>query len=94
VLHNLYMCALGYSLTDAIRVGCDENGWNIRVDLTVLRNIHPGAVASDIYLGENTCTGTQGWNTVTFQQGLRECLTSQTVSVLIDCKLSSLLKRS
>ncbi|XP_060579925.1 pancreatic secretory granule membrane major glycoprotein GP2-like [Ruditapes philippinarum] len=74
-----YLSTKGYGLTDAIRVGCDENGWNIRVDLTVLRNLHPGAVASDIYLGENTCTGTQGWNTVTFQQGLHECLTSQTI---------------
>ncbi|XP_060556057.1 deleted in malignant brain tumors 1 protein-like isoform X2 [Ruditapes philippinarum] len=74
-----YLSTKGYSLTDAIRVGCDENGWDIRVDLTVLRNIHPGAVASDIYLGENTCTGTQGWNTITFQQGLHECLTSQTI---------------
>ncbi|XP_053399313.1 deleted in malignant brain tumors 1 protein-like [Mercenaria mercenaria] len=74
-----YLSTARYSLADAIQVSCNENGWNIRVNLALLRNIHPGSVSSDIYLGENSCTGVESWNTVTFHQGLHECLTSQMI---------------
>ena len=67
-------------MDDIIRVNCDESGWNIRVDMNLLRQLYPNAKASDIYLGENSCTGSQTWYSVTFHQGLRECLTSETVS--------------
>lgn len=66
-------------LEDAIFVNCDENGWNIVVDMYRLREIYPNAKASDIYLGENSCNGVQSWNTLTFKQGVRECLTSETI---------------
>lgn len=66
-------------IDDVIHVNCNENGWDIRIDMYRLREIYPGAKASDIYLGENTCTGTENWRYLNFQQGLRECLTSETV---------------
>ncbi|XP_052276796.1 deleted in malignant brain tumors 1 protein-like isoform X2 [Dreissena polymorpha] len=69
----------GYTVQDAIRVGCSERGWNIQVDMGMLRRVYPSARASDIYLGENTCLGVDTWYYVMFQQGLRECLTSETV---------------
>ncbi|WAQ99252.1 hypothetical protein MAR_023625, partial [Mya arenaria] len=43
-----------------------------------LRLAAPGALASDIYLGENSCTGTEEWGILHFRQGLRQCLTSET----------------
>ncbi|KAH3842037.1 hypothetical protein DPMN_115525 [Dreissena polymorpha] len=50
--------------------------------------LYPSARASDIYLGENTCMGVESWNHVVFQQGLRECLTSETVTNSMTCQLS------
>ncbi|XP_060607114.1 deleted in malignant brain tumors 1 protein-like [Ruditapes philippinarum] len=67
------------TMDEIIHVDCDENGWNIRVDMYRLRELYPNARASDIYLGENSCTGSQSWSSVTFRQGLRECLTSETI---------------
>ncbi|KAH3842061.1 hypothetical protein DPMN_115549 [Dreissena polymorpha] len=69
----------GYTIQDAIRVGCSETGWDIQVDMGMLRRVYPNARASDIYLGENTCTGVESWYRVVFQQGLKECITSETV---------------
>lgn len=74
-----YLTTAGYSLVDAVHVSCDDTGWNIRVDMSLLRTIHPGAVGSDIYLGENTCTGVDSWGILSFHQGFHECLTSQMV---------------
>ncbi|KAH3842070.1 hypothetical protein DPMN_115558 [Dreissena polymorpha] len=54
----------------------------------MLRRVYPSARASDIYLGENTCLGVDTWYYVMFQQGLRECLTSETVTSSMTCQLS------
>ncbi|WAQ99255.1 hypothetical protein MAR_023628, partial [Mya arenaria] len=43
-----------------------------------LRLATPGALSSDIYLGENSCTGTVELDILHFRQGLRQCLTSET----------------
>ncbi|XP_045179865.2 CUB and zona pellucida-like domain-containing protein 1 [Mercenaria mercenaria] len=67
----------GYKLEDAIDVSCGENGWDITVHMDKLRQIYPNAKASDIYLGDNTCTGTLSGERLTFRQGLRECLTTE-----------------
>ncbi|XP_052794511.1 deleted in malignant brain tumors 1 protein-like isoform X2 [Mya arenaria] len=73
-----WMTTSGYTVYDAIRVSCNEQGWDIQVDMGRLRLAAPGALASDIYLGENSCTGTEEWGILHFRQGLRQCLTSET----------------
>ncbi|XP_052791896.1 deleted in malignant brain tumors 1 protein-like [Mya arenaria] len=73
-----WMTTSGYTVYDAIRVSCNEQGWDIQVDMNRLRLAAPGALSSDIYLGENSCTGTEEWGILHFRQGLRQCLTSET----------------
>ncbi|XP_052276800.1 deleted in malignant brain tumors 1 protein-like [Dreissena polymorpha] len=77
--HSMTTDTGGYTVQDAIRVACSETGWDIQVDKSILRHLYPSARASDIYLGENICVGFESWNRVVFQQGLRECLTSETI---------------
>ena len=67
-------------LQDSIKSHCTPNGWDISVDMTILRKLYPGAKASEMYIGENSCRGTESGNTVRFEQGLRECLTSEIVT--------------
>ncbi|XP_052770931.1 CUB and zona pellucida-like domain-containing protein 1 [Mya arenaria] len=69
----------GFSVNDAIAVGCSDIGWNIRVDISRLRQTLPGIRTSDIYLGENSCIGLEENGALYFRQGLRECLTSETI---------------
>lgn len=66
-------------LGDAISANCNEFGWDIKVDMDILRCIYPDIKASDIYLGKNLCNGEEERATLTFTQGLRECLTSEIV---------------
>ena len=65
---------------DSIKSHCTPNGWDVSIDMNSLRKIYPGAKASEIYMGENSCRGTESGNTVRFEQGLRECLTSEIVT--------------
>ncbi|KAL4221648.1 Deleted in malignant brain tumors 1 [Mactra antiquata] len=69
----------GNTIQNAILVTCDENGWDIRVDMYKLRLVYPNAIASDIYLGENNCHGTESWNTLRFNHGLKDCLTQEMI---------------
>ncbi|XP_060591027.1 deleted in malignant brain tumors 1 protein-like isoform X2 [Ruditapes philippinarum] len=66
-------------LEDSVKVSCNVNGWDIKVDMGILKQVYPGSKPTDIYLGENTCNGLYSWNVLTFNQGLRECLTSETI---------------
>ncbi|XP_052794515.1 deleted in malignant brain tumors 1 protein-like [Mya arenaria] len=74
-----WMTTSGYTVYDAIRVSCNEQGWDIQVDMNRLRMASSGALASDIYLGDNSCTGTEEWGVLHFRQGLQQCLTSETM---------------
>ena len=65
-------------------MGCNEYGWDIRVDMNMLRREYPNIRASDIYLGKNLCTGLDYGSSLLFHQGLRECLTSETVSMIFN----------
>lgn len=67
----------GSQLKQAITVSCGENGWDITLDMVKLRQIYSHAKASDIYLGDNTCTGSLIGDKLSFTQGLRECLTTE-----------------
>ena len=75
-------CISDVRLEDAISVNCNEYGWDIRVDMSIMRSMYPNIRASDIYLGKNLCTGINYGSSVVFHQGLRECLTSETVRFL------------
>ena len=79
-LSNMFIIAVDFS--DVITVTCSEAGWGIDVDIFRLRQYYPGAEASDIYLGENSCTGNEYYGGVEFRQGLRDCLTNQMVNVI------------
>ncbi|KAL3884618.1 hypothetical protein ACJMK2_024745, partial [Sinanodonta woodiana] len=65
------------SLGSAITSRCTSSGWYIQVDMDKLRQMYPNARESDIYLGENSCTGYSNGNTLVFQHGIRDCLTSE-----------------
>lgn len=69
-----------FRLEDAIHVGCNEYGWDLRIDMVMMRTMYPNMRASDIYLGKNLCTGLDYGSYLLFHQGLRECITSETVS--------------
>ena len=73
----------GLTIKDAVQVSCNDSGWDIHVNLTRLGQASPGARASDIFLGENACTGTERQGVLYFQRGLDECLTTKSVSVFI-----------
>ncbi|KAL4221645.1 CUB and zona pellucida-like domains 1 [Mactra antiquata] len=62
-----------------IFVTCEEGGWNIRVDMSTLRLIYPNVIASDIYLGENNCHGTESMDVLRFNYGYRDCLTQEMI---------------
>ena len=84
MLFNIYqrydLLYTDFRVEDAIRVGCNEYGWDIRVDMNILRSMYPSIRASDIYLGKNLCMGLDYGSSLLFHQGLRECLTSESVS--------------
>ena len=77
--HEFVSAASRFTIKDAIHVSCDESGWNIQVDMATLRQADPGARASDIFLGENTCTGIERQGVLYFRQGLRECRSTEAV---------------
>ncbi|XP_053400002.1 deleted in malignant brain tumors 1 protein-like isoform X2 [Mercenaria mercenaria] len=63
-----------HKVQETISVNCNENTWIIGVNMDRLRKIYPDAKASDIYLGENRCTGIELAGVLLFQQSLEECL--------------------
>ncbi|KAK3599692.1 hypothetical protein CHS0354_037163 [Potamilus streckersoni] len=69
-----------YSIDNAISSSCTSSGWYIQVDMYRLGQMYPLARESDIYLGVNSCTGYSNGYTLVFQHGIRDCLTSETVT--------------
>ena len=67
-------------ITDAVSVNCNEYGWDIAVDIDMLRGKYPDMKTSNIYLGKNLCHGFEDGSRLKFKQGLRDRLTSETVS--------------
>ena len=72
-------CFAVFQLSNAIRVNCNEYGWDIAIDIDMLRKAYPDIKSSNIYLGKNLCGGTEDGSRLVFKQGLRDCLTSETV---------------
>ncbi|KAL3884621.1 hypothetical protein ACJMK2_024748, partial [Sinanodonta woodiana] len=73
----LYPTTSSNSLDSAITSSCTSSGWYIQVDMYRLRQMYPNARESDIYLGVSSCTGYSNGNTLVFQHGIRDCLTSE-----------------
>lgn len=71
---------LGPTLADAVIIACDEQNWDVSVDMDVVEQLYPGSKTSSIYLGEDTCPGVVNGSLLVFQQGLRECFTSERVT--------------
>ncbi|XP_053391822.1 CUB and zona pellucida-like domain-containing protein 1 [Mercenaria mercenaria] len=57
-----------------------SSGWNISIDLSILKQLYPTVTPSNIYFGDNSCRGKVIRTTLVFQQGFRDCLTSERVS--------------
>ena len=67
-------------MEQAITVRCDGyNGWNIRIDMNMMRTMYPNMRASHLYLGKNSCTGQNYGSYVMFRNSLGSCGSSQTV---------------
>jgi hypothetical protein len=73
----------GIQLKDAIHPDCSNTGWNISVNLTILKMLYPGITPYQVYFGDNSCRGQNTRDLIVFQQGFRDCLTSERVSVFI-----------
>lgn len=69
-----------FTLSEAVSVNCSDQNWNINVDLDIVRKFYPATLTSGLYLGQITCKGTEDDDILSFQQGLRECFTSEIVS--------------
>ena len=73
------------SLEQAINVRCDGyNGWDIRIDMNMMRTMYPNMRASHLYLGRNSCTGQNYGSYVMFKNSLVDCGSSQTVILLFN----------
>ncbi|XP_053406217.1 mucin-3A-like [Mercenaria mercenaria] len=72
--------AKSLQLEDVIHPGCSSLGWNISVDMVLLRKLYPQTVATNIYFGDNTCRGVKEGTLMLFQQGFKDCLTSERIS--------------
>ncbi|KAJ8311383.1 LOW QUALITY PROTEIN: hypothetical protein KUTeg_010738 [Tegillarca granosa] len=48
---------VSFAKEDGISVYCSTNSWNIQVYLPTLYQRYPGLITSDIYLGQDSCTG-------------------------------------
>ncbi|KAL4232182.1 hypothetical protein ACF0H5_009756 [Mactra antiquata] len=59
-----------------VKVTCTKYSWDIMIDMNKLRQEYPNAKSSDIYLGDNRCTGVEKQNLLEFSYGFTECLTT------------------
>ncbi|KAL3880239.1 hypothetical protein ACJMK2_032488, partial [Sinanodonta woodiana] len=44
-------------LEDALTAGCASSGWNIKLNITILRMLYPDVNPGDIYMTLRSCTG-------------------------------------
>ncbi|KAL4237757.1 hypothetical protein ACF0H5_002469 [Mactra antiquata] len=68
------------SLEDIIHHGCTNSGWNITIDMNLMKQLYPNITNNNVYFGDNTCRGLQSGSYLLFQQGFRDCLTSERIS--------------
>ncbi|XP_052216853.1 IgGFc-binding protein-like isoform X3 [Dreissena polymorpha] len=64
------------SLKEIIGSSCSPTAWHLDIDMEKLRYRDPGSVATDIYFGENSCTGQYIGNHLIFDYDIESCLTT------------------
>ena len=69
-------------LYNALHISCGGNRWNISVDMTVMRRLYTASRVTNIYLGNIECKGMLENDTLTFQQPLRNCSSTEMVRLL------------
>ena len=69
-------------LYSALHISCGGNRWNISVDMTVMRRLYTASRDTNIYLGNIECKGMLENDTLTFQQPLRNCSSTEMVRLL------------
>ncbi|XP_033757248.1 deleted in malignant brain tumors 1 protein-like [Pecten maximus] len=68
------------TLEDAMTLNCGSTTWNAVVNMTMLKSLYPNIGVSDIYLSDQSCTGTVVDDLVVFQQSYTECSSSKTTT--------------
>ncbi|XP_060602750.1 deleted in malignant brain tumors 1 protein-like [Ruditapes philippinarum] len=63
-------------IIDAVRMGCESKGWNVAVNMTILRTLYPDTGVSQIKLSEQDCTGKVVGDLVLFKQSYAKCSTT------------------
>ncbi|XP_053388146.1 deleted in malignant brain tumors 1 protein-like [Mercenaria mercenaria] len=63
-------------IIDAVHMGCASKGWNVAVNMTILRVLYPDTGASQIKLSEQDCTGQVMGDLVVFKQSYTKCSTT------------------
>lgn len=69
-----------FTKEDGISIYCSTNTWNVQVYLPTLYQRYPGLITSDIYLGQDSCTGYVSGNYLNFDHSYSGCKTNVTVS--------------
>ncbi|XP_052220857.1 uncharacterized protein LOC127837645 isoform X2 [Dreissena polymorpha] len=64
------------SLKEVIKSSCTTTAWHVDIDMEKLRLRNPGSVATDIYFGDNSCSGQEIGNHLIFDQDIESCLTT------------------
>ncbi|XP_052240026.1 CUB and zona pellucida-like domain-containing protein 1 isoform X2 [Dreissena polymorpha] len=65
------------SLPELINASCSFTTWYLDIDMEKLSNRNPGSLSTDIYFGENSCTGHKVGNHLIFDYDIESCLTNK-----------------
>jgi len=66
-------------------MGCGPYGWNVQVNITMLRHIYPDTGVSQIKLTVPECTGRIMGDLLVFDQHYTECSTLSKVPHSVSC---------
>lgn len=70
-----------YLVDNQVSVECMDDGWNITVNLSLLRQKYPDFNPDECYIGldNSNCTGHEEENQLHFGQNFEDCKTSEKV---------------
>ena len=69
------LCFTALEIQDAVQMGCTPDGWDISVNMTLLRHIYPDSGVSQIKLSDQKCTGYVDGDLIVFKQSFTACST-------------------